>query len=127
VIEALEVVLPMIIFDRENLPCEIDVVLDTGRTAFLTLPQEVILALQLRRKGRETATIADGQVIDCEMYVADVLWHGRKREVEVVELDMVPMIGMRLLEGSRVHFTVVDGGDVHVAPATVRPRESPDV
>ena len=40
----------------------------------MTLPHQIVIAMNLKHKGREMATIADGQVIDCEKYIADLEW-----------------------------------------------------
>ena len=49
-----------------------------------------------------------------ELYRANVLWHGKEREVPVLRTDGGPLVGMALLDGNRVILDVVKDGDVRI-------------
>jgi hypothetical protein len=55
-------------------------------------------------------------VSEFDVYKATVLWHGRKKPVTVSELEMAPVIGMGLLDGSELNIKVRPGGEVTVKP-----------
>lgn len=51
----------------------IDAVIDTGYTGFLTLPHEVIVALNLSWTGIDRGTLGDGSETTFEAYEATVI------------------------------------------------------
>jgi len=93
---------------------EIDAVIDTGFTGFLTLPSDLIIALGLEWRGREQALLGDGHVSVFDVYAATVLWNGQLRTVETDATDMIPLVGMSLLYGYDVRLQVIDGGLVTI-------------
>lgn len=50
------------------------------------------------------------------IYAASVLWLGEQRSVRVFEMGDKPLVGMRMLAGSRVTMDVIDGGPVTIEP-----------
>ena len=91
-------------------------VLDTGFTGYLVLPPAMIRQLGLTNRGRRRITLADGSTQMQNAYTASVRWHGEYHAVRVFEMGDKPLIGMRLLTGSRVTMDVVDGGPVTIEP-----------
>jgi clan AA aspartic protease len=89
-------------------------VIDTGFNGFITLPPAIIASLKLVWRGRREATLADGRIELFEVYRARVLWHGQWRTVEADAIDATPLVGMALLEKSRLHMDVVSGGNVAI-------------
>jgi clan AA aspartic protease len=118
VVEGLEVIVPIRVLDVNGEPAEVDFVMDTGSTAQLTLPPEAIEILGLEPLKRVPATLADGTVIECNVYSARVIWQNELRAVEVTELDRDALLGMRLMASCRVTFDVLDGGHVEVTELT---------
>lgn len=51
-----------------------------------------------------------------DIYRTVVVWHGERQTVPIMGMGDKPLIGMRLLEGSRVTMDVVDGGAVTIEP-----------
>lgn len=43
-------------------------------------------------------------------------WHEGFRDITVIEADGSPLVGMKLLEGSKVTLHVKDGGEVNIEP-----------
>jgi clan AA aspartic protease len=93
-------------------PQRIDAVIDTGYNGYLTLPNQLVASLQLQFAGHRLGTLADGSVTRLDVYLADITWHGRQRDVLILQATGVPLIGMSLLEGSRLTMNVVAGGEV---------------
>ena len=91
---------------------EIEAVVDTGFTGFLTVTPALVteLGLEFRNIGR--ATLADGSEVDFPSYGIDVLWDGQRRHIEAGAADTTPLVGMRLLDGHSLYMEVEDGGRV---------------
>ena len=106
--------------DRQ--PRQITAVIDTGFNGYLTLPKDLITNLKLPLVGNRRATLGDGNVVALDAYLATVLWHGRKREVLLLQADGGPLLSMTLLHGSRVTLDVVDNGPIVIdeLPGVVR-------
>jgi clan AA aspartic protease len=94
----------------------IEASVDTGFNGMLTLPSELIASLDLEWKSEGSGVLADGRVSEFDVYKAIVLWHGRRRSVTVSALEMAPVIGMGLLDGSELNIKVRPGGEVTVKP-----------
>lgn len=77
---------------------EIEAIIDTGFTGFLTLPAVLIAALGLPWLCRQPGILADGSVDVFDVYTATVLWDGLPRTVEVEAADTEPLVGMSLLD-----------------------------
>lgn len=91
---------------------EIEAIVDTGFSGFLTLPLAIIARLNLAFRGLAQVTLADGADVQLNIYRIDVLWHGAWRSFEVLEASSGPLVGMALLHGYKVEIEVTDGGSV---------------
>ena len=93
---------------------EIDAVVDTGFTGFLTLPPSLIttLGLPFRRRGR--AVLADGSESLFDIYEAKVLWDGQPRRVAIDAVDTDSLVGMALMHGYELTLQAVVGGRVSI-------------
>jgi clan AA aspartic protease len=91
-----------------------EMALDTGFTGFLALPSELIARLGLNCLGLKTAILADGREAILNQYEAVVDWHGGARRVPVLEVQGGALLGMALLDGSRVTFDVVENGPLRI-------------
>ena len=89
-----------------------EVVLDTGFTGWLMLPEADINRLGLVIEGRHRGIMASGNEEEFEYYETRVSWHGRLYQVEVFQSIDQPLLGMELLDGSRVSVDAWDGGEV---------------
>jgi clan AA aspartic protease len=95
---------------------ETQAIIDTGFNGYLTLPPSLVSFLALTYHGQAFARLADGSTILMRKFEASVTWHGRQRDVIVLEADGDPLIGMSLLYGNRVTLGVLDGGPVTIEP-----------
>ena len=94
-----------------------EVIVDTGFTGWLTLPEAEIRRLGLVRAGSRYSIIASGNQEEFEYCETSVLWHGQLRAIEFFQSIDQPLLGMELLEGSRVSVDAWDGGDVTIREA----------
>lgn len=87
-------------------------VVDSGYTGHLTLPDHAVIALQLPSLGQRQGILADGSSVVLPVFAATVEWHGRAKHILVSQSGGAPLIGMRLLFGSKITMEVFDGGKV---------------
>ena len=92
----------------------VDAVIDTGFSGFLTLPSDIIAELDLTWKGRDVATLGDGNSCIFEVYIASVIWDGEYRAIDIDESEPAPLIGMRLLRGYDLKIRTIEGGLVTI-------------
>lgn len=71
---------------------EIDAIIDTGFTGFLTLPPALIMTLGLPWLCRQPGILADGSVGLFDVYVCTAMWDGRPRTVEVEAANTEPLV-----------------------------------
>ena len=88
-----------------------DATVDTGFTGGLALPEDTIEDLGLTLYGRRPANHVSG-VGMFEIYGALVTWHDEYRPVLVYKTRGEPLVGMALLEGSRLTVDAREDGDV---------------
>jgi clan AA aspartic protease len=91
---------------------EIDAVVDTGYTGFLTLPAALTAELDLPWKTYTQAIMADGRISSFRVFNAAIIWDGRVRQVPVSKVDAMPLVGMELMTGYELKVEVREGGKV---------------
>ena len=109
---AYEAVVPLPLRGPAGQARDVDAVVDTGFTRFLTLPSAMVAELELGFRGVNRVILADGSETTLEVYGVTVLWDGRPREVVAYVSDTTPLIGMSLLHGHNLNIDVEDGGRV---------------
>ena len=93
---------------------EIDAVVDTGFTGFLTVTPELARELGLDFLGMGLGTLADGSEVTFPYYSVAVLWDGQSRHIEADAADTTPLVGMRLLDRHILNVAVEIGGRVSI-------------
>jgi len=101
---------------RGSQEIEVDAVLDTGFTEYLSLPPSLIATLGLPYVTLDRVMLADGSIIQSRVYEAAVLWDGRARLVSVHTAQGAPLIGVSLLYDHLLTVEVFDGGSVTIEP-----------
>ena len=91
---------------------EIEAIIDTGFTGFLTVTPALATELGLPLEGTSRATLADGSEVTFDVYDVAVLWDGRPRYVLADAADTTPLVGMRMLDRHNLNIDVEDGGRV---------------
>ena len=94
------------------------VVVDTGYTGALTLPEPIAHGLGLRSTQRRYVTLASGQTEQVGACVARLLWNGQPIDVLTHMMGDKPMIGTTLLANCRLTVDWWDGGEVIIGERT---------
>lgn len=96
----------------------VEAVIDTGFTDWLTLPRAVVEEMNLALRGSASVMLADGRVEELQIYRVGLIWHGRRRSVRAYAAPGEALLGMSLLRGSRLHMDVEPGGAVTIEEKT---------
>jgi predicted aspartyl protease len=111
-----EAIVTLTLRGSQGLEADIDAVLDTGFTEYLSLPQVWVAALALTYLFTDDVTLADGAIVQVNLYECIVVWDGQDRTVPVHCLEGSPLIGMSLIYDHLLTMQVVDGGPVTIDP-----------
>jgi clan AA aspartic protease len=107
-----EAVIHMLVRGSRGQERQVEAVIDTGFTGFLTLPVGLITDLALSFAGTTQATLGDGSEVHMDAFEATVLWDHQERSVVVLAAEGGTLVGMAMLSGYRVTLEVKDGGSV---------------
>ncbi len=110
----LEAVLHVKVCGRKKAVRTVAAIVDTGFSDFLTLPPSLIKSLDLERLAGTDGVLADGTRVSFNLYKCFVVRNRRRIEIEVVEADSDPLVGMSLLDGQKIEIEVTPGGKVEV-------------
>ena len=83
-------------------------VVDTGFSAYLTLPLSLIEQLSLKRTGTMPIYLADGSRREADLYEANVNFNGRWTRVEVENTDGECLLGMDMLYGYQICIDAIE-------------------
>lgn len=119
-----EAVLRLRVRGPSRLEGNVDVVVDTGFTASLTLPATTIVSLSLVRQTVGRGALADGSIRRFGFYPAEVEWDGIWRPMLVSAVGDRVLAGMSLLAGHALRVAVVPGGAVEITPLPSRPNQA---
>lgn len=97
-------------------------VIDTGYTGALSLPPAVIQSLKMRLLGQRLSELANGRIVEFDVYQGQVIWDGKLKEVEIDESPCDPLVGMGLLDGFELNIQVKRNGSVSIR--TLKGRHS---
>ena len=107
-----EAVVPLSLRGPEGQTREVDAVIDTGYSGFLTLPAALVADLGLPYVFSSSATLADDTEVGFRVHRATVLWDSSPRNVEADAVGSTPPVGMLLLDGYSLYVEVAAGGPV---------------
>ena len=93
---------------------EVDAVIDTGYSEYLTLPPTIVRQLALPFAGKGRAYLADGSEVFFDLYQATVLWDSQPMPLDAYESNSIPLVGMALLRGHNLSIDVERGGRVAI-------------
>ena len=96
---------------------EIEAVIDTGYSGYLTLPPALATELGLAFVGNGHAYLANDAEIEFDVFGVTVLWDGRPREIEADATGSTPLAGMLLLDMHDLSVEVRPGGRVLIQAA----------
>ena len=109
---AYEPVVVLVVQGPSGQATEIEAIIDTGFTGFLTVTPALAAELELSLEGASRATLADGSEVTFDVYDVAVLWDGQLRYVLADAADTTPLVGMRMLDRHNLNIDVEDGGRV---------------
>lgn len=112
--EAYEAVVTLPLQDPEGRTRDIEAVVDTGYSGFLTLPPGFVEEIGLPFAYFGHAVLANDTEVDFDVHFATVLWDGEPREIEADATGSTPLMGMLLLDQHRLSIEVESGGRVEI-------------
>ena len=96
---------------------EVEPVIDTGFSSWLTLPGDLIQELRLTAYGNRPIRLADASVVYTQTFSALVQWQGHLRPIIVHQADgELPLLGTALLENYRLTVDMREDGLVTIGP-----------
>ena len=116
VVRSLVPIIPLVVRGRDGGLRRYQAVLDTGFTGAVALPAPDVQRLGLSSPQTEQVRFANGESDASDVYCANVLWDGEEQVARVHAIGNDPLVGMALLDGSRVTMDVEEGGEVLVEP-----------
>jgi clan AA aspartic protease len=116
-----EACIELIVRGPRNAERTIRVVIDTGYTAFLSLPPNLIASLGLDWRSSGRGILADGSECLFDVYAGTVIWDGQDRAILIDEADTDPLVGMALLSGYELTIENRPNGSVSIKRLQARP------
>jgi clan AA aspartic protease len=111
-----EAILPLRVRGSLGDEAQVEAVLDTGFTEYLTLPSDLVAGLGLVYQDTSQMILADGTLRSMYVFEGRVVWDDLERPVLVHEVEGSPLVGMSLLYGYDVNIRVIEGGPVSMQP-----------
>ena len=117
--DAYEAVISLSLEGPEGRQSEIQVVIDSGYTGFLTLPASLVTELGLYSLGKSHAVLANDAEVEFDVYSITVDWEGESRYIEADAMGSPPLaVGMLLLDGHTLNIEVEKSGVVLIQART---------
>ena len=109
--------MPITLLDSAGNSHTMRVILDSGFTGELLLPQRYVRRLGLTMNETSEVRPATGEFVrNIPTGRVTILRPGRRRSVRVLQLDSEPLIGMEFLWNHRITIDAIANGPVTVAP-----------
>ncbi len=115
--DAYEAVISLTVQGPLGQATEVEAVIDTGFTGFLSLPTALVTELGLPFLTNESAMLADGSLVRFNVHDVTTLWDGQAKRVYAHIADATPLVGMRMLDEHDLSIQVRDGGRVVIRAA----------
>lgn len=108
----LEPIVPLQLVAIDGQIHPVEVILDTGFDGSLSLPQHLIRRLGFPLYDDFVSILADGSKTVMRGYDGEIMWHGRRRSVLVLETQGEFLLGMNLLWRNRITIENYANGPV---------------
>ena len=115
---AYEAVVTLPLQGPEGRTQEIEAVVDTGYSGYLTLPSGLVDELGLPFAYMGQGFLANDAEVDFDVHYVTVLWDGQSRDIEADATGSTPLVGMLLMEGHSLTIEVESGGRVAIQART---------
>ena len=109
---AYEAVVTLNLQNPEGRTRDIEAVIDTGYSGFLTLPPGLVDELGLPFVYMGQAFLANDAVVDFDVHDATLLWDSQPRRIKADATGSTPLVGMAMLERHDLNVEVENGGRV---------------
>ena len=110
--DAYEAVVALSLQGPEGQVQDIEAVIDTGYSGFLTLPTTLVMELELPFAYVGRAFLANDDEVSFDVHDVTVLWDGQPRHVKADATGSTPLVGMLLLDRHALNIEVESGGRV---------------
>ena len=110
--DAYEAVVALSVRGPEGQVQEIEAVIDTGYSGFLTLPVTLVTELGLPFAYVGRAFLANDDEVSFDVHDVTVLWDDQPRPVKADATGSIPLVGMLLLDRHDLNIEVESGGRV---------------
>ena len=97
---------------------DIEAVVDTGYSGFLTLPTTLVTELGLPFAYIGRAFLANDHEVSFDVHDVTVLWDGQPRHIKADATGSTPLVGMLLLDKHSLNIEVERGGRVVIQART---------
>ena len=111
-----EAVVSLSLRGAEDRTRDIEAVVDTGYSGFLTVPPALVAELGLPFAYVGRAFLANDEEVEFDVYHVTVLWDGHLREIRADATGSTHLLGMSLLDAHSLYVEVADGGRVVIQP-----------
>ena len=88
--------------------------LDTGFNGAVSLPAENVAELGLPLVTERTVILGDARDVRMRVHAGRVRFADEWHRCPVLATGDVPLVGMQLIEGAKVCFEAVEGGDIEI-------------
>ena len=110
--DAYEAVVALSLQGPEGQAQDIEAVIDTGYSGYLTLPTAVVTDMGLPFAYIGRAYLANDDEVTFDVHDATVLWDGEPRHIKADATGSTPLVGMLLLNRHNLSIEVEHGGRV---------------
>ena len=110
--DAYEAVVALSLMGPDGQSQDIEAVVDTGYSGFMTLPAELVSELGLPYAYMGQAFLANDAPVDFDVHFVTVEWDGQPREIAADVTGSIPLLGMLLLDMHSLSIDVERGGRV---------------
>ena len=93
---------------------DIEAVIDTGYSGFLTLPATLVTELELPFAYVGRAFLANDDEVIFDVHDVTVLWDSQPRPIKADATGSTPLVGMLLLDRHDLNIEVESGGRVFI-------------
>jgi len=111
-----EAVIQIQLKHRDGRMRRMDALIDTGFNHELTLPPALVRSLDLEFVAPAQSTLAADVRINVDCYRAIVHWDGVDREITVLEMEGLVLVGTALLAEYRLTLDITPGGTIRIEP-----------
>ncbi len=113
--DAREARVRLVVRGGDGRAAEVNFIIDTGYTEYLSLPQAMIDALSLTFGFTDKIVLSDGSIIESRFFQGAVVWDGANKSVLVEASEGTPLLGMGLLLDHLLTLPVVANGVAVIA------------